>query len=76
MKKFKKPFVALLFACTLFAISPVKADPGLPAGGADPDDASGLPISNDIWVLVTAAALIGTTTILYKTKAGKSPVTE
>ena len=82
MKKLKLSLAALIFACSMFTISPVKAgDPGEPCGGIDPDSGScggsgssdggapGLPINNAVWLLVAAGAVIGTKVLVGKTKA-------
>jgi len=79
MKKLKLSLAALIFACSMFAISPVKADdPGEPCGGLDPDSglcggssdsgAPGLPINNAVWLLVAAGAVIGTKIAFAKNK--------
>jgi len=82
MKKLKLSLAALIFACSMFAISPVKAvDPGEPCGGIDPDSGScggsgssdsgapGLPINNAVWLLVAAGVVIGTKVAFAKGKA-------
>jgi len=78
MKKFKLSLAALIFACSMFTISPVKAsDPGEPCGGLDPDSscggsdggAPGLPINNALWLLVAAGAVIGTKAAFARDKA-------
>lgn len=78
MKKLKLSLAALTFACSMFAISPVKAqDPGAPCGGIDPDSGCGgssgsdtsLPINNAFWLLVAAGAVIGTKVAFAKDKA-------
>ena len=75
MKKLKHSIIAVLFTCTLFAISPAKADdPGAPCGGADVDSPCGgggdssLPIDTYIWYLVAAAGIIGTRVVLHKNR--------
>jgi hypothetical protein len=83
MKKLRLSIIALLFTCSLFSISPVKADPGEPCGGIDPDSgcgggsdsgAPGLPIDGYVWVLVGAAGLIGMRIIARKTREESASV--
>jgi len=81
MKKLKLSLAALLFACSIFAITPVRADdPGTPCGGIDPTGSCGgssggdtsLPINNAVWLLVAAGAVIGTKVALAKSKLAES----
>lgn len=76
MKKLKLSLATLMFACSMFAISPAKAsDPGEPCGGADIDSPCGgggdtsLPINNAVWLLVVAGAVVGTKAVFAKSKA-------
>ncbi|MDO3644833.1 hypothetical protein [Mucilaginibacter sp. L3T2-6] len=78
MKKLKLFLAALIFMCSVSAISPANAqgDPGAPCGGIDPDSGCGgssggdtsLPINNAVWLLVAAGAVIGTKVAFAKSK--------
>lgn len=81
MRNLKLLIAALLINCSLFAISPAKADPKEDNQEHNHDSDNGnkrndnngekLPINNQTWVLIIAGIAIGCTVIISKNKKAK-----